>query len=211
MARLFDSMSSLALVSAVTADRDRDDLYIGTATQPGALPRGQRGGNKTVVQTSMFFADIDFANDKTSDKAYPPDEETALELLGAFAHRPTFIQRSGGGLHVIWLWAERLVCDTDADRKRAAGRSKRCQRELREHFKMHGFEIDAVGDLARVYCFPLSFNHKYGDPRLVEVIHWNPDTRVDAAQLDDDDCSLSAVRLPSSGPRPRGSRRLAIR
>ena len=181
--RSFTSASIPALITAVKADAGRDDLYLGMATQPSDLGPGKRGGNSTVVQVSAFFADIDFASDKSSDKRYPPDAETALKILAALPDAPTFIQNSGGGLHVIWVLDDPIICYTDADRKRAAKLAKDFHRKLAKHFKQHGYEIDDCSDLARVYRVPLSFNHKYGEPRVVEVLQWNPDARIDIAAL----------------------------
>lgn len=181
--RLFDSGAVHELTAAVWDGMNRHDLYLGTATQPSDLHLGKRGGNGTVVQVSAFFANIDFANDKSSDKRYPPDAETALKILADLPYAPTFIQSSGGGLHAIWVLASPIICETDADRKLAAKQAKQFHRKVAEAFRQRGYEIDDCSDPARVFRVPLSLNHKYGQPRVVEVLQWNPDARIDLAAL----------------------------
>lgn len=181
--RTFTSASIPALIAAVQADAGRNDLYFGLATQTEELGAGKRGGNSTVVQVSAVFADIDIAADKTNGKNYVPDEETALRILAEFPYPPTLVQRSGGGLHAILVLDEPIICHTDADRNRAAKLAKDFHRKLTKLFKKHGYEIDDCSDSARVYRVPMSFNHKYGEPRRVEVVTWNPKARINVAAL----------------------------
>ncbi|MBJ2153784.1 virulence-associated E family protein [Paracoccus sp. IB05] len=181
--RHFDAASVNKLIEAAVQDAPRLDLYIGNATQSADLAPGKRGGNATVAQVSAFFLDVDFTSEKNSSKNYPKDEEEALRILENLKHKPTLIQNSGGGLHVIFVLKEPIVCRTDADRKRAQGFLKAFQAEVAAHFKAHDREIDDCSDLARVYRVPLTFNHKYGEPRPVEVLNWDADARVDVADL----------------------------
>ena len=181
--RHFDASSVNKLIEVVAQDAPRLDLYIGNATQSADLASGKRGGNATVAQVGSIFADIDFASEKASSKNYPKDEEEALRILVDFPRKPTLIQNSGGGLHVIFVLKEPILSETDADRKRAQSILKAFQGEIAAHFRAHGREIDDCSDLARVYRVPLTYNHKYGEPRLVDVLHWDPEARVDARSL----------------------------
>lgn len=181
--RTFTSASIPALIAAVKADAGRNDLYFGLATQSEELGAGKRGGNSTAVQVPALFADIDISTDKTNGKKYVSDEKTALRILAESPYSPTLLQRSGGGLHAIYVLDVPIICRTEADRKRAAKLAKDFHRKLAKHFLQHGYEIDDCSDLARVYRVPMSFNHKYGEPRRVEVLIWNPEARIDVAAL----------------------------
>lgn len=150
------------------------DLYLGIATQKTGLPKGSRGGNDTVIEIPFLFADIDFASDKTTNKTYPPNEAKALEILDEFKVKAAFVQNSGGGLHVLFKLSEPIVCKTKADREAAKIFVRNFQQEIYDHFKKHGCEIDILGDLARVFRVPTSNNHKYGDPREVKILRYDP-------------------------------------
>ena len=177
--RFFDSASVPALVRVVQDGMSCHDLYLGIATQPSDLDEGKRGGNSSVVQVSAVFADIDFAHDKLGPKRYPHNKEVARRILDELPYVPTLIQSSGGGLHAIWVLKEPIICATAADRKRVAKLMKKFHRNVAEAFQRHGYEIDDCSDLARVFRVPLSLNHKYGQARLVDVLEWNPEARID--------------------------------
>lgn len=182
-ARFFDRTSVSTLVQCVRESMDHSDLYLGMATQPSDLGAGKRGGNGSVVQVSAVFADIDFASAKESAKRYVSDEETAQKILAEFPYVPTLIQNSGGGLQAIWVLKTPLICKSAADRKHAARVVKDFHRKLAKLFGQHGYEIDDCSDIARVYRVPLSINHKYGEPRSVKVLTWNPAARLDIAVM----------------------------
>lgn len=182
--QFFDNTSIDALCDEVEQMQKTDDIYIGISTQKGGLAENKRGSLETVQQVSMLFADIDFADEKSSQKNYPPNEQTALEILKSFAFKPTFVQHSGHGLHVVFALDNPIVCNTAADRKRAQALSKFLQKRLIQHFKQHGYEIDNVGDLVRVYRMPNSTNHKSGESKPVKVLSFDPDQKLDVAMLE---------------------------
>src|SRR5690606_22292890 len=93
--------------------------YFGLSTQPGDLGSKSRGSNDTAVSLPGIFADIDFANAKDSAKRYPPDSDTALNLIHSFEVKPFFIQNSGNGLHVLYAFDKPAVMENREERRRA--------------------------------------------------------------------------------------------
>jgi hypothetical protein len=161
-----------------------EDLYIGLSTQPHDLQEGTRGSNETAIALPGIIADIDFASSKSSDKKYPPDAETALALINSFSEKPFFIQHSGNGFHVVYAFDKVLIIVNRESRRKAQAILKQFGNRLMDHFKQAGYEIDNVFDLARVFRVPMSFNHKAGTPKLVEVVAFNPENRLDLAALE---------------------------
>ena len=172
------------LLEDVSRKQHTEDLYIGLSTQPNDLDPGARGSNETAVALPGIVADIDFASLKESGKKYPPDAETAVALINSFPEKPFFVQHSGNGLHVIYAFDRVLVIGNREDRRKAQAVLRQFGRRLMDHFKEAGYEIDNVFDLARVFRVPMSFNHKSGTPKLVEVIAFNPENRLDLAALE---------------------------
>lgn len=179
--QFFSSAALPQLAAEIERLKPTNDLYIGVATQEQELDARHRGKGTTTATVGSYFADIDFASSKKSNKAYPPDEETALKVLDRFVHRPTMVIRSGNGLHVHWAF-EKPITFTDARERKAHEESRRAfARDLGQVFRNEGYEIDGVQDLARVCRLPGTLNHKSKPPKPVEAITFNPDARVDPA------------------------------
>lgn len=172
------------LIEDMEARKFSEDLYIGLSTQPADLRSSSRGSNDTAITVPGVFADIDFANAKDSAKRYPPDAETAMNVLRSFEHQPLLIQNSGNGLHVLFKFDTPLVIHNRDDRRKAQAILRHFGRRLAKHFDRAGYEIDSVFDLARVFRVPGTFNHKSGMPRPVIVIEYSPETRLPRADLE---------------------------
>jgi hypothetical protein len=147
------------------------DLYLTLGTQKDRLPPRKRGKANTVRMVPGFLADIDFASAKNSPKNYPLDEAAVLDVLREFDWWPTTLVRTGGGLHAHWDWERPLRLYSAEDTQTAGAVWRRFQRGLQQHFAERGYHIDSVGDLARLYRIPGTFNHKTTPPKHVEVIH----------------------------------------
>ena len=194
--QFFGAGSLSALIESVEARQGAEDLYLGVGTQKDGLKPNQRGSSNTVQQISFMFADIDFADDKASDKNYPPNNETALEILKGFPFPASLIQNSGNGLHVLWKFSTPLACDTPKNRKKAQALSKFFQGMLVSHFKEHGYDIDAVGDLARLYRVPGSKNHKGKRSKNVRVLFFDPAIVLDLSKLESLDKTSESKKMP---------------
>jgi hypothetical protein len=161
-----------------------NDLYIGLSTQPADLGERSRGTNETAIMVPGAFVDIDFANAKDSEKRYPPDAETALELLVSFKEQPFLIQKSGNGLHALYKFDRPLLLSNRETRRKAQSILRQFGRRLAKHFDRAGYEIDNVTDLARVFRVPETFNHKSNPPKPVTVIEYNSQHRLALADLE---------------------------
>ncbi|MBZ0217343.1 MAG: hypothetical protein K8F25_12370 [Fimbriimonadaceae bacterium] len=140
---------------------------------------------KNAVQVPGFVADIDFANEKSGNKPYPPDQGTALRVLDEFPVPPSLVQNTGNGIHAVWFGAEPFKINNRSDRRKIQSILKKFQRKLMEHFREHGFEIDNVGDLVRLYRIPGTFNHKSNPPKPVTLIRYEPDNRIGFDDIDE--------------------------
>lgn len=179
-----------------------DDLFASVATQSETLSSGEKGSGDQVQQFSAFFGDIDFASEKTSAKRYPKDLATACAILDSFEHQPFAIVHSGGGLHAYFRLQTPQTCLDRSARTRMATASREFQKRLQEHFKANGSEIDYVGDLARIGRLPGTLNHKYGEPRRVKVIAYNPTAKIS------DETLQELFETGSAAPQPSARRKV---
>ncbi|MCC7015525.1 MAG: hypothetical protein IT454_23405 [Planctomycetes bacterium] len=139
-------------VGALLADLDR--LMSVAATRHaaiffGVLPRLRRGGKTEDVGPGMVaWVDLDFHD-------FAGGEAEARERLAAFPLKPTFVVRSGHGLHAYWLVREPTPpAELSALSKRLAAH-------------LGG---DHTSDAARLLRLPTTYNRK--DPKnpiLVEI------------------------------------------
>jgi hypothetical protein len=161
--------ASLALAAGGLIERC--DVWFGVATRKHQLvndrgvPDGRRGGDSDCLELPGLWVDVDIAgpNHKTAGELLPPDEEAALELIGAFNLPATAIVHTGGGLHAYWLFNEmRAVSDLSDTLARWGATWSRLAGE-------RGWAIDNVWDPARVLRLPGTWNRK-NDPTPVRVI-----------------------------------------
>ena len=81
-------------------------------------------------------------------------------------------------LHVLWLFPEPLELRDTAQREAVFLLYKRFQKMLESYFTAHEYELDKVGDLARVFRVPDTLNHKGEKPVPVTIWEARPDNRV---------------------------------
>lgn len=140
-------------------DYKDQNLYFGIAT------RDSNGGAETnVISIPCVWAEIDY-------KHFPDAPETTVcAIIDKFPFRPTIIIKSGGGLHLYWLFDKPVDLKMSKD-VRAANDWLRL-----ELSKLCGCELDKVGDIPRVFRLPDTVNHKYGYKPLCEVAEINSNT-----------------------------------
>ena len=128
-------------------DRARRGLFFCVAT----LEKGSPTRNKeTVRETIGLHADIDF-------KGVVEDEPTIRAQIAKLRCQPTVIVRSGGGLHLYWLFRESL--DTQEYLELIEGALRRLADIVAGDIK--------VCEVARLMRLPGTHNSKYGDMREV--------------------------------------------
>ncbi len=143
------------------------NIYFGVCLQEKKVPSYMRGKSATTIAIPGVWLDVDFQKD--NGKNYPPDMDTAFELLAEFPLEPTIIVHSGGGLHVYWLFNELWVFNGSEDRLRAQALLKSFNQHFKQIFSSKGFHLDSTSDLARVLRVPGTLNTRGN--ALVSIIH----------------------------------------
>jgi putative DNA primase/helicase len=92
-----------------------------------------------------------------------------MEMLKRIGLEPTLVVKTGGGLHVYWLFNIPHVIKNQSDREEMMKLSKGFQSVFRKRFEAHGWQLDRTADLARILRLPGTLNHK-NDPTLVEIM-----------------------------------------
>lgn len=152
-----------AVVRASELADNQQALWFGANPTKGPARKwGGRGTNDDVTRIAGLCGDIDVKEGAcaTLDIAKAVVAELSI-LLGS---RPTVVIQSGGGLQPIWPIAD--GDNLEAGRKILA-RWGRAVQAVADRF---GIKLDNVSDAARVLRVPGSYNHKYGEPRLVAAI-----------------------------------------
>lgn len=132
-----------------------------------------RGTKENALSSMVVWVDIDF-------KSTPKDQ--ALKLATEFPLKPSFVVKSGGGVHLYWLLKEPAV-STDLN-LRVPGINAALAKVLKG-------DAQAV-DLARILRFPGTQNLKYDAKPVCEISlpAWKPELQY---TLDDFDFLSPAV------------------
>jgi hypothetical protein len=136
-----------------------NDVYVGVAPR-----RGQVGTKEGVTRLLTIWADLDAKDGHT--------HEDRLKQLMDLPYRPSMLVWSGGGWHVYWLLEEAV------EGQETLNRAEVVMQRLGE-----GLGGDPVHDLPRILRVPGTFNHKYGSPRPVELVHCDSSKRYPLDQL----------------------------
>lgn len=152
--------------------RDGADVYVGVC--PVVPPASGRGGVEDVAAVVGVWADVDVQGPHhrgPRGKSYPPTFEDAERVVDRVGPAPSLLVNSGGGLQAYWWFAEPWILDSQGERDEAARLARRWVDTVRAcAAAAGGWDLDPVGDLARVLRVPGTFNHKGGDPLRVRVV-----------------------------------------
>jgi len=129
------------------------DVYCGMGLVDEPKTNGKRGKATDVTCLTSFWADIDIRGTAHKKRGLPPDEQSALQLLDELQYGPSMVVRSGHGLQAYWAFSEPWT-DPDPDAPR------NWVTLLQSHAAAHGWTLDSVGDLARVFRVPGTVNYK---------------------------------------------------
>ena len=152
------------------------EVYAGAATR-----LGEDGTKKGVCRAYALWADLDAKDGHT--------RESRLEQLLSLGCRPSMLVWTGGGFHAYWLLETRLESPQELE-----------QAEIIMRLLAAGLDSDPVYDRSRIMRVPGTFNHKYGEPRPVEMELYEPDRRYELGQLRD-----LAESLPGATGEDNGS------
>jgi hypothetical protein len=160
------------------------EVYFAVATRNGS---GTKAGIKEIIG---LHADVDF-------KLTP--REKAFALLASFPIPPTYINETGGGLHLYWLFRESLGFE-DIPGVEAANRG--LARAL-------GGDLGAC-DASRILRVPDTPNLKYPHRPVVKILEGHPERRYNLSDFsdfaDDPPASRTKPAPPVADRIPEGKR-----
>lgn len=187
--------------------KERIDIYFGLGLHSADHGRNRRGKHEDVAGITCLWADLDFGSSGVhSKKKLPPDQLACSKLIEKFPS-PTIIVMSGHGLQVYWKFKEPWIFTCNEDREQAHALSQRWNTALQNESARHGWEIDSVKDLTRIFRVPGTTNYK-AQPVSVEILHLDASGRLDYSfsdfepyiegiELSSDDDDTKIIRLDS--------------
>ena len=129
-----------------------------------------------------LWADLDLKSDPHPRAALPATIEDALKILPE-QFPPTFVVRTGNGVHAWWLFREPLIFASDEERRDTANLAFRWQSLLRLNASARGWAFDRLADLARVLRVPGTRNCKDPANRKPIEIYRQTDRRYNPSDL----------------------------
>jgi hypothetical protein len=166
--------AALELVADLQDNGQKNEIYFCISSQRNNS--GQRYRDNVVLLRAI---PVDFDVDPENPKKYPSLEAAAHGLVEFCARLklpdPTFIVRSGGGLHAYWVSKTDLTID---EWQPFADALKRAAQAL-------GIKLDpaVTGDAVRILRVPGTSNNKYGEPRPVVLVQSSTGVRYDFAAV----------------------------
>jgi hypothetical protein len=157
----------------------QDDLYFHCALGPQGLDATVRVKAKQAVAIPGLWLDIDIKGEGHKSEDLPEDETQAG---GVMPCEPTLVVHSGGGLQAWWLFEEPWYFKGEADRRAAASMLVGFYTAAKKKAEARGWKLDPVGDLARVFRPPGTFNCKTKTKRPVKILRQGG-PRYDVAKL----------------------------
>jgi hypothetical protein len=141
-----------------------------------ASPREGRGKAEDVLAMPALAVDIDIAGPNHKGAQYPRSTMEALDFIADIGIQPSLVNHTGGGLHVFWIFRELVVFTSDAERIAFANLSDHFHRAVIARGATRGWKLDNTGDLARLFRFAGTVNHKTEQRQMVRTL-WASDAR----------------------------------
>ena len=147
------------------------DVYFGINPHKDNLSEFQRGTELDITAITCAYADIDLATMYNLKKGVElcPTPEKALDIINEFDIPCTIVVHSGNGLHCYWLLDKSYVINSEIDRKKAKKLCVDFTNIIIAQFKTHGYHIDPLKDLTRVFRVPETYNFKAGNDKALPV------------------------------------------
>ncbi|HPD17798.1 MAG TPA: AAA family ATPase [Planctomycetota bacterium] len=204
--RHFSSLTAAALHAAEEAKTK--EVYFGVGLAGRNF--GRRNSSSDIVAIVGLWADIDLAAPWRAEKPLPRTVDEARTILDRLPLAPSVLVGSGHGLHAYWLFKEPWVFETDDERIEAAKTARGWVQAVRNAARGLGWDVDSVGDLARVLRLPGTVNRKGQMPVEVRVLEsgdrrYNPDDfepfAADEVPAEMDEVQVDALALrPDAEP-----------
>ena len=155
------------------------DVYLGTGLRREDYGPYKRGGAEDISHITCLTLDVDLTSPVHKEKNLPEDIATVERILLDLPPWSLMV-RSGHGLYPVWLLEEPWAIEDDQSREKIQTVMNKFHNAAALLFKLHGYNIDNVSDLARVLRLPGTYNHKL-EPILVDYNYY--DHRYSADQL----------------------------
>jgi hypothetical protein len=131
------------------------------------------------------LCEIDVASaERKNKKSLFKSNDEALTFIRGIEMQPTIVVFSGGGYHLYWCFKEVWIFDDDKERSQAALLELRLQETMRHMMGKLGYELDSVGDLARVMRVPGTVNRKIETNPRDCVIEYETEIRYNPSDLE---------------------------
>jgi hypothetical protein len=150
------------------------DTYNQIAMVPDGLKPNERASEDQVTALVALHADLDFAGEGKK-KRYPKNREMVEAILRETGVTFSELYNTGGGMQSLWVFQYPWILKTAKDRSEAKELARVWNMTLREICQGFNCTIDSTFDLSRLLRVPGTFNHKYGEPRPVEVVELYPE------------------------------------
>ena len=159
------------LVEKLQRLSEAEDVYIGCGSSGQNYGPTLRCPANLIAAIPGLWLDIDIRGDGHKKQKLPPTMADAERLMAEMGPPPSVVINSGHGLHAWWIFKEPWVFDSEDERQRAYALSMAWSRTLKHRAKVHGWDADVTGDLARVMRIPGLWNRK-GVPVRTSIIRW---------------------------------------
>jgi len=181
--------------------RERD-LYVGVGLSGQDHGATRRCPSNEVAGIFGLWADLDLKSEAHSKTALPATVDDALQILPEHLP-PSFVVRTGNGVHAWWLFREPLIFESEEERRDAGNLALRWQSLLRANAAARGWAFDRLADLARVLRVPGTQNCK--DPANLKPVSIHSQTGRRYNPSDFVEC-LEGQGIPKAEEQERTSR-----
>ena len=166
-----------ALRSAAT-----QDVYFGVGLIQGE-PKS-RGCAEDVATIGCLWADIDLWGPVHKNPRLPNTEAEARALLAEMPLPPSVIVHTGHGLHAYWFLHEPWRIENEAARAQAAQLAHGWHGLLCQLAARHDWQLENLGELARLMRVPGTLNHRGSQAMPVTVTDWFPERRYERSDFE---------------------------
>jgi hypothetical protein len=176
----FDSIGDAA--KYVRAHMPHQNVYYSVGLMHGVTEG--RGKTENVVAIGGLWGDVDLCVGPHKNKPLPASVEDVMQLVDRLGLRPTVIVFSGHGVHLYWLFKEPWTFDNADEHAQAAALAKRWHRTICARARELGWNLENLGDLARVLRLPGTLNHFDGTLEEVRIHSADYDRRYNPGDFE---------------------------
>lgn len=160
------------------------NTYLNINPRIAAMDTYHRGKSKDVYEVVTIHVDFDIKGPAHVEKRLPESEKEILDYLAELPHPPSFIIRSGNGIHAYWILKQPYRIRDGTDRAYIESILYGFEAyAIKLAYDNHGWVFDHVADLARMLRLPGTTNFKTEDRPQCEIVSESP-VRYDLADFE---------------------------